>query len=304
MYTEHVQEFAGLAVIDFEGAKSWKGSGNAYRLHDEYEDETSLSEKLDEFLKLPGASDISALVIGIWSGGFEGGASSVVANKLVEIAPRLPKLRAIFFGDITYEETELSWIEQGDMTPILNAYPQLEILRVRGGNSLQFSRTLHSGLRQLIVETGGLRRDTIREIVVCDFPNLEHLELHLGEGGYGFDGGVEDLQPLLSGVKFQKLRYLGLRNSEIADDVAAVAANSPIVRRIEVLDLSLGNLSDQGVRSLKLLPKDGNLKRLDISHHYASEAVLSELVSTFDFEVVADDAQSPDDDWRPISHAE
>jgi hypothetical protein len=52
----------------------------------------------------------------------------------------LTNLRAIFLGDITYEENEISWIEQSDVSPLLRAYPALEVSRVRGGNSLEFSK--------------------------------------------------------------------------------------------------------------------------------------------------------------------
>ncbi|MGH2549308.1 MAG: STM4015 family protein, partial [Thermomicrobiales bacterium] len=85
---------------------------------------------------------------------------------------------------------------------MLEAYPMLEVLRVRGGNSLKFSQIRHESLLQLTVEAGGLGRSVIREICRCEFPNLQHLELWLGVGNYGWDGGVEDLQPILAGTRF------------------------------------------------------------------------------------------------------
>jgi hypothetical protein len=177
-------------------------------------------------------------------------------------------------------------------------------LGVRGGSGLSFSKLAHGGLKELVIQTGGLSRATIREIFLCEFPSLEHLELLFGEENYGFDGGVEDLQPLLAGRLFPKLKYLGLMNSVIANDIAAVLVNAPIAAQVESIDLSLGNLDDEGVRSLLALASHSQLKRLNISHHYASEEVVAALAKALPFVVVAEDRQEPEDDWRPIAHAE
>jgi len=134
-------------------------------------------------------------------------------------------------------------------------------LRIRGGSGLSFSRVRNDSLRELAIETGGLARSVIRELFLCEFPALEHLELLFGEENYGFDGSVEDLQPVFSGQLHPQLRFLGLMNSTIANDIAAVVVNSPIVDRIEVLDLSMGNLDDAGVQSLHGLAGKRNLPR-------------------------------------------
>ena len=115
---------------------------------------------------------------------------------------------------------------------------------------MSLSRVRHDVLRELAIETGGLPRSVLREIFLCEFPALEHLELLLGEPNYGFDGTVEDLQPLLAGGLFPRLKFLGLMNSTIANDIAAVLVNSPLVGRIEALDLSMGMLDAEGVKSL------------------------------------------------------
>jgi hypothetical protein len=144
----------------------------------------------------------------------------------------------------------------------------------------------------------------LRDVFLCEFPKLERLELLLGEEHYGFDGGVEDLQPLLSGERFPSLKFLGLMNSNIADDIAAVVVNSPIVQRIEELDLSMGNITDAGIHSLMQLPKNTGLRRLNVSHHYASPASIEALRKSVSCEVIAEDPQEIEDEWRPILHAE
>ena len=55
----------------------------------------------------------------------------------IEAADRLTGLTALFLGEMTCEENEISWIQQGDVTPLLRAFPRLEVLRVRGGEGLE-----------------------------------------------------------------------------------------------------------------------------------------------------------------------
>src|SRR5262249_22555836 len=142
---------------------------------------------------------LEALVIGAWHGDDSSSSSEFIIDALVERKDRFAGLKALFLGDITYEENEVSWIQQSNVAPLLKAFAGLQLFRVRGGNGLKFSRTTHEALEQLIIETGGLPRSVIREICRCDFPKLKHLELWLGVENYGFDGGVEDLQSLLAG---------------------------------------------------------------------------------------------------------
>lgn len=304
MYSELAEDFAGQTVVDFEGADSWRGPETAYRVRVEYEAEKSSEELLESLAAQPGAEKLTRLVVGAWFEACEGGSSEKIVAKLVELAPKFPNLKALFLGDITYEECELSWIVQTDVGPLLKAYPKLEVLRIRGGSSLSFSRVQHPSLCQLAIETGGLSRSTLRELFQCEFPALEHLELLLGEENYGFDGSVEDLQPLLTGKLFPQLKALGLMNSVISNDIAAVLVNSPLADRLESIDLSMGTLDDEGARSLMGLASKKNLQCLTLSHHYVSAKTLEALTKALPFDVIADDPKEVEDDWRPILHAE
>lgn len=304
MFSDLLDDFQGQRVVDFNDATSWKGPNVTYRLREEYDDEIKVTDRLVALLAQPESRQISNLIIGAWSGACEGGDSAEIIAALVAAAPKLPALRHVFFGEMTYEECEISWINQADVTPLLNAYPNLQTLRIRGGSGLSFSPCQHTSLQELAIETGGLSRSTLREIFLCQFPALEHLELFLGESNYGFDGTVEDMQPLLSGRLFSKLKFLGLMNSEIANDIAAVVVNSPIVERLDVLDLSLGNIDTEGMNSLHGLAAYKNLRRVNVSHHYATEAAVTALTKALPFEVVAEDREDPEDEWRPIVHAE
>lgn len=316
-FHNNLNEFAGLPVNDFDSPADWQGPGLSYRLRTgwddsprpteaegpEIEEQNPVHQRLRQLLDQPGVDQLSSLVIGLWSS--EWGKDSYQINqRLIAAAPRLPNLRCLFLGDINFEECEVSWIEHVDVSPVLEAYPGLEVLRIRGAKGLSFSPLRHDRLRELALESGGLSADTLRELFLCEFPAVERLELFLGAVNYGFDGTAEDLQPLLSGRLYPKLKTLGLMNSEIADDLAAVVVNSPIVRRIERLDLSLGTLTDIGARALRNLPTDARLKTLDISHHYVHPEVLEELRRALPFEVIANDPQDPEDEWRGPVHAE
>ncbi|MBL4850516.1 MAG: hypothetical protein JKY65_33785 [Planctomycetes bacterium] len=181
-----------------------------------------------------------------------------------------PELEAIYLGDIVQEEAEVSWIMHGDWGPILSAFPKLEHWRVRGvANASSFSCP---NLRSLIV-TSMTSRQTCQSIAAADLPELEHLELWLGTDDYSGDAQVEDLIPILSGKLFPKLRYLGLRNAQLANEVAEAVATSPILDRIEVLDLSNGMLDDRGGNALLASPAVTKLKRLNLHYNFFSPAV-------------------------------
>lgn len=301
MLHEHAEVFFNRPVKAFEGPDDWKGPDKAYRVAITWDDKPgALKNRLEQLLGQPGIEKLAALVIGAWTGDDPATNSASIVQMLVKQSSKLTGLRAIFFGDIIGEENEISWIEQSDMSPLLGAFPRLEVFRVRGGNSLAFSKLKHDSLRELIVETGGLPRSVVREICRCDLPNLEHLELWLGVGNYGWDGGVEDLQPILAGKRFPKLKYLGLRNSEIVDDIAPVVVTAPVLRQLEVLDLSNGTMTDVGGRALLNLPSDLSLRELNLTHHYMTPDMVKQLKKKLKVPVIADDGQDPNEEWRSV----
>jgi hypothetical protein len=291
---QHDELFAGKPVVEYTteiGIAAPQES--SYRLSVDYDSEHSIVDLLSQFLADPHVSKITSLTIGQWDA--EDGSSESVINFLVDASPKLPNLTALFLGDITGEEYEISWIQQSDLSPLWNAYPQLEYLRVRGNNGLEFGKIELGRLKTLIVETGGLSVERVREICQGYLPQLEHLELWLGTDDYGGDTTVEDLTPMLSGELFPYLQYLGLRNSYIADRIAIAVANSTILLRIKVLDLSLGNLGDIGATALLASPFIHQLEKLDLHHHYLSEALVEKLEG-LSISIDVSDSQEADED--------
>lgn len=291
--------FIGERVTEFREGKRIKGK-SVVRIRVSYDeegdDEPDFEKRLQAFLESDLAAETRGLVLGCYD--MEGGTTSSDAYKpLIKFKDRLPNLKALFLGDILQEEMEISWINHSDVSDILDAFPNLEMLRIRGASGLEFSKPKHAKLRALAIEAGGLPAKVVAQICRAKFPELEYLELWLGTPGYDGDCRVNDLQPILKGKAFPKLKYLGLRNSEIADDIAAVLPNSPVVDQLDILDLSLGNLSDVGANAL--LQLDGkSLQRLDLHHHYITKPVQKKL-KQLPFPVDLNDTKTVDeeDEW-------
>lgn len=301
---KNVGTFVGKRVQTYDPEKgAAKGGNTIYRFSSDWDEEDRFEKGLNQFLAGDAAAEATGIVIGAWGAEMFEETPEKLIKKLVEHRERLPQLNALFFGDISLEECEMSWIQQSDVSPLFAAFPNLEMFRVRGGGGLELKDNKHPKLRGLAIEAGGLGGNVVRSVLTGDFPNLEHLELWLGTEEYGGSSSVQDLQPLLSGELFPKLHYLGLRNCDYADDIAGVIVNAPIVKRIEFLDLSLGTLSDTGAAALLNLPTDGALKRVSIHHHFCSDGMVKKLEALpFQFDTTG--GEDPEDDWRFVSVGE
>lgn len=302
---EHATLFAGLQIVPFEGKTlpDPKKSAILVGLGSEcYEPPEPLAALLEKFFNAKGLDQVSALVIGTWEEMHDAGGSEEIVQALVSAKAKLPNLRALFFGDITFEECEISWIIQTDVSPLLAAYPKLEHFRVRGGQSLSLGPLKHSSLKSLTVETGGLSGKIVEQVANSELPELIHLELWLGDDNYGADWTFDQLNPILSGKKFPKLQYLGLKDSHKADDVAIAVAKSPLIQRITTLDLSMGTLGDLGGKALLAAPLQ-NLKKLDLHHHYLSELVMKEFRGLA-VEVNLDEHEEEDEENRYVAVGE
>jgi hypothetical protein len=300
--SQHITSFAGLPVTAFEPGVVDKldvagtpRSAVAWRIEAGYDDkEEALAEKLDRLLDVVGGESIHALVIGQWGGAYD---SPPPLQQLIAVRDRMPNLRALFIGEMTFEECEISWINHGEIAPLLGAFPALEVLRVRGAQGLRLSPVRHRRLRELAIEAGGLPATVVRGIADSSFPALRTLELWLGVAEYGGDTIVEDLAPILGGADLPALRRLALRNAEIADQLASALAGAPVVARLEELDLSLGILSDRGAEALLLGQPLTHLRRLDLSHHFISADLAERLTAELPgVDVDLSDGQEADED--------
>jgi hypothetical protein len=302
--SERTETFFGKTVREYDPAQPVSSDpGLVYRLSLDYDAKGTIAQLIDGFLGQADRNRLEALVIGPWKEPHDTGADDVIAA-LVERAAGLPALRALFVGDMTYEECEISWIIQGNYQPLLQAFPRLEELRIRGSTSLQLPAFKHAALRRLVIESGGLPREVAEALAQSSLPALQHLELWLGTEDYGFSGDVALYRQVVDRLRGPGLRYLGLRDSEIADGLAQWLAREAWVEGLDTLDLSLGTLGDAGAAPLADSPHVRKLRRLDLSHHYISPP-LQQRLRTAVAGVVLDDPQEGDgDDDRYVAVGE
>jgi hypothetical protein len=294
---DYSERFYDLPVAEFRSGERITRTGVVYRLMQEYEGSQSQRELLDEFLGQVSRDSLEALIIGAWSDAATGTPPNGFLEALVEY--RLPHLKALFVGDMTFEDAEISWINQADYGPLLEAYPDLEVLRIRGGEALKLPVMEHRGLRELTIETGGLPSSVVNAITNSKLPALKRLELWLGSDGYGFDGDLATYQNLLAKIEPERLDYLGLRNAEIADELATYLASQPWLADLDTLDLSMGTLGDAGAKALLTSPYLYNLELLDLRHHYISDALVTQL-RALPLTVTIDEGEDDDDRYVQV----
>ncbi|MET7860993.1 STM4015 family protein [Streptomyces sp. NPDC005318] len=286
---EHPESFHGLPVLTLPGPARPgadplpAADAVAWRLESAWEGDLTFAALWEHFLGTVDTSGVRALLIGPWWQEDYSPFAPVV-ELLCAHADRFPALRALFLADVVSEECELSWLEMSDITPVVEAFGQLEELTVRGcgeptagAEALALRPVRHMALRSLRFESGGLPVGVVRAIGGSELPALEHLELWLGVPEYGGDATVDDLAPLLSGGAFPKLRHLGLQNSEIQDEIATAVAAAPVVARLESLSLAMGTLSDIGAEALLAGQPLTHLTLLDLHHHYISDPLIDRL---------------------------
>lgn len=300
-------DYAGLPIVSLRppgaphppaGEAAWRVSVHVYNAKETFE------EHFARFTETIDTTEVRALIVGGWEDAYEKEASAPV-RLLAESAARFPALRSLFFAAMPQEECEISWIQQGDVTPLLESFPLLERLEVRGGTGLELRPVRHEHLRVLRFEAGGLPASVVRGVGMSELPALEYLEAWLGTSEYGGETTAADLENILSGERLPALRHLGLQNSEIQDEVAALVASAPVVARLESLSQSMGVLTDAGAEALLSGQSLAHLKRLDLHHHYLTDAMVERVKVAFSgVQLDVSDQREADGEWRYVAVAE
>ncbi|WP_280303135.1 STM4015 family protein [Nocardia neocaledoniensis] len=322
---EHLRGWGGLPAYPFPDLEKdpavWEAAVRqlpaaeavAWRIGvDSYDAEESWPDAFARFLAAVEPERVRAIIVASWADAYDNRPDDVI-DAIVAARERFPALRALFVGDIIGEECEISWIHQGEVTRLLDAFPALEVLGVRGGESLEFPAIRHEHLRTLTVQAGGLPATVVRGIAASELPALHDLELWLGTSEYGGDADIADLAPILTGDRLPSLRRLALRNSEIQDAVCAAVASAPVVARLSELDLSMGVLTDDGAAALLGGQPLTHLTALDLHYNYVSSEIGARLTDALTpagvrVNLDTDDAESDEDDdgsvWRFVSVGE
>ncbi|MGA5820194.1 STM4015 family protein [Kitasatospora sp. NPDC094028] len=305
--SRHLEHFHGLPIHDFtpgQDARRRPAAGAvAWRLALTWGSKLDFGQLWQSFLTTVDPAEVRAVVIGPW---WQDGYDSVrtTVETVAATADRLTALEALFLGEVTYDECEISWLVMGDVTPLLTAFPGLASLTVRGGTGLRLRPLRHDRLVSLRFESGGLPADVVRAVAASELPALERLELWLGVGDYEGDTTLDDLAPFLDGSRLPSLRHLALANSEFQDEIAAALAHAPVVAGLASLDLSMGVLSDEGAAALVEGQPLTHLRSLDLHHHYLTEEMQQRLRQALPgVELDLSEAEDIDDD-RYVAVAE
>jgi hypothetical protein len=142
--------------------------------------------------------------------------------------------------------------------------------------------------------TGGLTTGSAVAIATAKWPKLRHLDVWYGSGDYDGTATLHDIRALLARRDLGELRHLGLMNAENSDAICELLVTSPLSAQLEVLDLSMGTLGDEGVAVLlahrEAFPK---LQRIDISRSFVSDEAVEQL-KTLGAWVIFDDMNEPE----------
>ncbi|WP_280420169.1 STM4015 family protein [Nocardia carnea] len=293
-YLEPMEEFGGLPVFAFPESPAdpaeaatipaevesvaWQIGGSGFEV------EVPWPEHFARFCDHVDTTRVRAFVIGSWGDLADGeyDPPDAVIEAMAAVRHRFPALRSVFLGDICPDLAEISWIRQGLVTDLLDAFPYLTEFLVRGSEDLRFAPIRHERLEKLTIQSGGLPAEVVRGIAAADLPALTHLDLWLGTPNYLGDAEIADLAPILSGDRLPNLKHLALRNSEMQDEICAALAAAPVVARLETLDVSMGTLSDAGAAALLAGQPLTHLKNLDMHHNFLSPEMCARLRETLE----------------------
>jgi hypothetical protein len=246
--------------------------------YEDYEDEKKNASTLaQEIMEDPEIGSIEHIVIGCWGQSYDNNCQPIL-DMFAQNSEKFSHVESLFVGDMSYEECEVSWIEQGNYDELLKSMKNLKHLTIKGSVNLSVGKLNHPNLESLEIICGGLPKSVIQEIANSNLPKLEKLNLYLGVGNYGFDGDIEDIEKLFENKNFRSLKYLGLGNSEIQDEIVESVLNTNIISSLRVLDFSNGTLSDKGAQLiLDHSDKINHLELLDLHHHFISDKFVTKL---------------------------
>lgn len=250
--------------------------------YDDYESGEKDATTMAEFiLNDPEMESLEEIVVGCWGECYDNNVQGIIET-FVGHKDKFNHIKSLFIGDMTYEECEVSWINQGNYDELWAALPNLEKLIIQGSQDLNLGNVAHKNLKCLEIICGGLPAFIIKQIAKADLPELEKLNLYIGVDNYGFDGDINDIKSLLKEMpSFPKLKYLGIGDSDLQDEIAEAILESEVIKQLEVLDLSNGTFSDKGGQLiLDQQEQLKHLKMLDLHHHFMSDEMMEKLEGT------------------------
>jgi|GEM_PF-1125627 uncharacterized protein (TIGR02996 family) len=206
-------------------------------------------------------------------------------------------LRSLFVGDC-WPEAEISWIRLGDISKLYPTFPKLRRLELLG-NDLTLGAMSLPNLCRLGLYSGELQVKNIESLEAASLPQLEHLELWLGNAKR--EEVMPSLRRLLSPKHLPALKVLALANCSFADALCDELAELSILPQLEELDLSMGTLTDRGVATLTdQRDAFSHLQSLDLQENFLSDQGASDA-ATLCSDVRAGDQREPEQVGKELS---
>jgi uncharacterized protein (TIGR02996 family) len=200
--------------------------------------------------------------------------------------------RRLIFGD---NVDQVSWHHVGKLGKLWKGVPGLKTLEIETGN-FDVGAMDAPNLEKAVFITGGLSAACGKNIANAKLPKIKHLEIYYGTENYGGNCKVKDVRPLLDRTDLTKLEYLGLKNCEFADALAAAFADgAKVLKTVKTLDLSLGTMTDDGALAL-VKAKDAlkHLEVLDLTRNFLTKKG-TDAVKGLCKKVITAGQEEPDD---------
>ncbi len=231
--------------------------------------------------------------------------------------PFAKRLQRLFLGDID-RNVDMDHHVIGDVRAISKQFPGLVALKLHSGSAtwsgkrnFEFGPLSLPKLESLVIETCGLSKGRLEQLMTSVLPSLRELELWFGDPDQ--DGTAtatpKQLAPLFEAKLFPKLETLGLKNTIHSNEIAQQLAASPLAGRLKVIDLSMGVLDSKGAAALaSSAQRFSKLERLDVSDSFLVPADRELLAAAFPkVTLVFDDqkdVEGDDPDWRYVTVSE
>lgn len=207
-----------------------------------------------------------------------------------------PTVRKLTFGD---NVDQISWHHTGDLGKLWKGVPNLRTLEIETGE-FEVGKMVAPALERAVFITGGLSKSCGKGIATATMPNIKHLEIYYGAEDYGAGCSVKEVEPLLNRTDLPKLEYLGLKNSEFANDIAGALAGAKVLKTVKTLDLSLGTMTDEGARALANAKSSlQHLECLDLTRNYLSKEGIK-LVKGICKKVITSAQEAGDEDGEDV----
>lgn len=229
----------------------------------------TLAEILDQVLDHPSGRFIVEIAFH-GNGSLSDDNLQPLIDKLAEKAPAT--LRKLTLGD---NIDQISWHHVGTLAPLWSSVSHLKTLEIETGELEvgEPGQMNAPALERAVFVTGGMSPLCARGIATAQIPAIQHLEIYYGDPNYGGNATIDDVKPLLDRGDLTKLRYLGLKNSMFANEIARLVGNAKVLENLETLDLSLGTMTDEGA---KLLADSAaglaHLKTLNLERNFLTAA--------------------------------